>query len=172
MQNFIRNTLLSLLCLAVLAPFSFGQGNGNGNGHGKKAKHNEEFEQDDDSYREEARDNVRDHTIYQGRQVSVIFSMHDREVLRDYYRGRNSNLPPGLAKRGGNLPPGLQKHLQKNGTLPPGLQKRLTPFPEDVDRRLSPLPSIYRRGTIGEVVVIVDRRTQRIIDVINDILRP
>jgi hypothetical protein len=166
MHNFFRSTLLCLCILAVLAPFSFAQGNGNGNGHGKKNKHNDAIEHDDDY-----RDDTRDTRVIGNRRISVVFSVRDREILRDYYR-RGSNLPPGLAKRGGNLPPGLQKHLAKNGTLPPGLQKRLTPFPEDLDRRLSPLPSIYRRGTVGQVVVIVDRRTQRIIDVIDDILRP
>ncbi len=103
---------------------------------------------------------------------SIIFSSHDRDIIRDYYRGGSSNLPPGLAKRGGNLPPGLQKQLERNGTLPPGLQKRLTPFPVDLERRLPRLPDIYQRGSIGGSVVIIDRRTQRIMDVIHDILRP
>lgn len=102
---------------------------------------------------------------------AIIFGAHDRDIIRDYYRG-GSGLPPGLAKRGGNLPPGLQKQLERNGTLPPGLQKKLTPFPEDLERRLPRLPDIYRRGSIGGSVVIIDRRTQRIMDVIHDILRP
>lgn len=102
----------------------------------------------------------------------IIFTPHDRDIIRDYYSGRNSNLPPGLAKRGGNLPPGLQKHLERDGTLPPGLQKRLTPFPVDLERRLPRLPDIYQRGSIGGSIVIIDRRTQRIMDVIHDIFRP
>lgn len=102
----------------------------------------------------------------------IIFTSHDRDIIRDYYGGGNSNLPPGLAKRGGNLPPGLQKHLERNGTLPPGLQKRLTPFPADLERRLPRLPDIYQRGSIGGSIVIIDRRTQRIMDVIHDIFRP
>lgn len=98
--------------------------------------------------------------------------MGDRDIIREYYRGNYSNLPPGLAKRRGNLPPGLQKHLERDGTLPPGLQKRLTPFPEELERRLPRLPSVYRRGVIGVDVVILDRRTQRIVDIIHDILAP
>src|SRR5262249_34475662 len=39
-----------------------------------------------------------------------IFSERDRQTIRSYFRGRYSNLPPGLAKRGGDLPPGLEKH--------------------------------------------------------------
>ncbi len=143
MQKYFRNTVLLLVCFATLPSFSFAQGNGKA--HGKKAKQKE--------------------------TVEISFSIHDREILYNYYR-RGSNLPPGLAKRGGDLPPGLAKQLQKNGTLPPGLQKRLTPFPADLDRRLSPLPSIYRRGTIGQIAVVIDRRTQRIIDIIDDIVHP
>jgi len=101
-----------------------------------------------------------------------VFTPRDRDIIRQYFRGRYSNLPPGLAKRGGDLPPGLKKHLERNGTLPPGLQKRLTPFPDDLNRRLPPLPAIYRRGSIGQDVVIVDTRTQRVLDIIHDILRP
>ncbi|HEX7962107.1 MAG TPA: hypothetical protein VF493_19475 [Terriglobales bacterium] len=103
---------------------------------------------------------------------SIVFTSHDRDIIRDYFRDRYSNLPPGLAKRGGQLPPGLQKQLDRNGTLPPGLQKRVEPFPEDLERRLPSLPSIYRRGTIGSDVVILDTRTQRIMDVIYDIFGP
>jgi hypothetical protein len=103
---------------------------------------------------------------------SIIFTSRDRDIIRDYFRNRYSNLPPGLAKRGGKLPPGLQKQLDRNGTLPPGLQKRLEPFPEDLERRLPSLPTSYRRGRIGEDVVTLDTRTQRIIDIIHDIFGP
>ncbi|HEU5402737.1 MAG TPA: hypothetical protein VFU86_15355 [Terriglobales bacterium] len=105
-------------------------------------------------------------------QGTIVFGARDREIIRDYYYRGNSGLPPGLAKRGGDLPPGLQKHLERNGTLPPGLQKKLSPFPVDLERRLPPLAAGYRRGIIGMSVVIIDRRTQRIMDVVHDLLRP
>ena len=105
-------------------------------------------------------------------QASIVFSHRDRDIIRSYYNGRNANLPPGLAKRGGNLPPGLQKHLERDGRLPPGLQKRVEPFPPELERRLPPLPDVYRRCWIDGSVLIVDRRTQRILDVVHDILRP
>ena len=106
-----------------------------------------------------------------GRQSDPVFSDRDRNIIGRYYAGSTANLPPGLAKRGGNLPPGLQKQLDRNGTLPPGLQKRLTPFPADLDRQLPPLPSIYQRGYIGEDVVIIERSTRRIIDIIRGVIR-
>lgn len=145
--------VLSTMLLIFVTALAQGQGQGHGKGHGKNAD----------------ADNGNQAVSVHG---SIVFGSRDRDIIRDYYNGRNSNLPPGLAKRGGNLPPGLQKQLDRNGTLPPGLQKRLTPFPEDLERRLPRLPDIYRRGSIGGSVVIIDRRTQRIMDVIHDIIRP
>ena len=135
--------LLIVLCVTIWPVMAAGQGRGKG--HNK----NEGFE-----------------------RPSIVFTSRDRNVIRDYFRNRDSNLPPGLAKRGGNLPPGLQKQLDRNGTLPPGLQKRVEPFPEDLERQLPSLPTIYRRATIGRDVIILDTRTQRIIDVIHDIFDP
>jgi hypothetical protein len=131
---------------------------GNSQGHGKG--HNKQTESDDDRG-PDSRGGIR-----------ISFSVHDRDVIRDYYRDRNSNLPPGLAKRGGNLPPGLQKHLERDGTLPPGLQKRVQPFPPELERRLPRLPDTYARVTLGVDILILDRRTQRILDIVHDIIRP
>ncbi len=97
---------------------------------------------------------------------AIVFHPDDQRVITNYFRN-TSNLPPGLAKRGGNLPPGLQKQLRRNGQLPPGLQQRLTAFPADLDTRLPRLPGIYRRGTIGNRAVIYDPTTNMILDVIN-----
>lgn len=150
LKRTLQATVCGILFLAMLPGPIQAQGNGHGKGHNKHA------DQDDD----------------QGRGSRIVFSMHDQEIVRDYYRDRNSNLPPGLAKRNGNLPPGLQKHLERDGTLPPGLQKRVQPFPEDLNRRLPRLPEGYGRVTLGVDILILDRRTQRIVDIVHDILRP
>lgn len=150
MARRFRKFLTILVAVSLLGAVA--QAQGKGKGHNKQSGYND--------------DNA---VSVHG---SIIFSARDRDIIRDYYRGGNSNLPPGLAKRGGNLPPGLQKQLDRNGTLPPGLQKRLTPFPADLERRLPRLPDIYQRGSIGGSIVIIDRRTQRIMDVIHDIFRP
>jgi len=81
-------------------------------------------------------------------------------------------LPPGLAKRGSDLPPGLQKQLAKNGKLPPGLEKRLQPFPPQLESRLPKLPPYYERGVIGSDVIILNRKTQMIVDIMRDVLMP
>jgi len=156
----LKRVFLVTLCSFVLATLPktlLAQGNSQGHGKG----HNKQT-QNDDSER---------YSVSQG-GVRIIFSVHDRDVIRDYYRDRNSNLPPGLAKRGGNLPPGLQKHLERDGTLPPGLQKRVEAFPPELERRLPRLPETYARVTLGVDILILDRRTQRIMDIVHDILRP
>ena len=101
-----------------------------------------------------------------GQSARGTFDPRDRDVIYGYYRNSN-NLPPGLAKRNGNLPPGLQKHLQRSGRLPPGLEKRMSPFPNDIERRLPPLPSGYTRGIIDDQAVIYDPRTRMIMDAIS-----
>ena len=143
-KHFLQLTLCAAM---VLSGAAFAQGNSQGKGHGKHGQ-----KQDD------------------GASVQIVFSAHDRDVIRDYYRGDSSNLPPGLAKRHGNLPPGLQKHLERDGTLPPGLQKRVPPFPDDLEGRLPRLPPVYRRVVLGADIIILDRRTQKIMDIVHDIL--
>ncbi len=97
------------------------------------------------------------------------FLPEERRIIIEFFRDTSSGLPPGLAKRGGNLPSGLQKHLQKNGTLPPGLQKRLQPLPVDLERQLPSIPSIWERIILGRQVILLDRRTSRILDIIEDV---
>lgn len=100
-----------------------------------------------------------------------LFLPEERRIIREFFVVAPSRgLPPGLAKRGGNLPPGLQKHLQRNGTLPPGLQKRLEPFPADLEHRLPRIPEIWRRVILGRHVILMDRRTNRILDIIENVI--
>jgi hypothetical protein len=101
----------------------------------------------------------------------AYFLQEERKIIYEYYhRGSQSKgLPPGLAKKG-KLPPGLQKHLDKNGKLPPGLQKRLEPLPRDLEVRLPRLPEYWERVILQEHVVLIDRRTQRILDIIENVI--
>jgi hypothetical protein len=100
----------------------------------------------------------------------IVFSTRDRNAIRKYYRGNSAALPPGLAKRNGDLPPGLRRQLRRKGTLPPGLQTRLEPLSIDIERHLPQLRDGYSRGFIGRDVLIVENRTQRIVDVIRDVI--
>lgn len=88
---------------------------------------------------------------------ALVFSDHDRNVIRSYFQTQRANLPPGLAKRGGKLPPGLERQLRKNGTLPPGLQKRIEPFPADLTRQLPKIPGGYSRVILAGRALLLDR---------------
>ncbi len=171
LKRLLHITICGLIFVVMASSMGVAQGNGHGKGHNKHADQDDDNDEDRDRDRDHDRDRDRDeHGGKRG--VRIVFTVHDRDIIRGYYQDRNSNLPPGLAKRNGNLPPGLQKHLERDGTLPPGLQKRVQPLPVDLERRLPPVPDSCRRVTLGMDVIILDRRTQRIVDIAYDILRP
>lgn len=144
MRQFVA--ILGVLVFALMLSGQ-GQGKGKGKGKGKSAG-------------SESTTNV---------AVSVLFGPADQRMIRDWVRATPpSQLPPGLAKRGG-LPPGLQKQLQRNGTLPPGLQQRISPFPPELASRLGPLPAGCGcdRLFLDGRALIVARTTNTILDVMN-----
>ncbi len=83
-------------------------------------------------------------------------------------KGRGKGLPPGLAKRD-SLPPGLQRQLEKNGTLPPGLAKR--DLPADLESQLPEPPPGLERIIAGDSVVLLEKATGKILDVIEGVLK-
>jgi hypothetical protein len=95
----------------------------------------------------------------------IVFSVRDRDTIRNYYRGADSK----LAHRNGALSPALRKPLRRNGTLPTGLQKLLEPLAGEIESHLQALDSGYSRGMVGQDVVIVENRTQRVMDIIRDV---
>lgn len=101
-----------------------------------------------------------DATDYYARE----FSAEDRRILQDCYSDDDSNLPPGLRKRGGHLPPGLERQLRRNGTLPPGLQKRVRPLPPSCEHRLPPVPDGWSRVALSGRILLLDRNS-KILDI-------
>lgn len=102
-------------------------------------------------------------------QVQVAFGDNDRRLIHDYYRHKqikHKKMPPGLAKKG-KLPPGLQKQLRKKGKLPPGLAKRY--LPNELEERLTPVPRGYVRLQVGGDIVLMDKETEVIVDIIHGI---
>jgi len=100
--------------------------------------------------------------------VVVVDRDGHHRVIREYAVA--GSLPPGLAKRE-SLPPGLRKKLRERGALPPGLQKRLVPVPAPLAARLPGIPSYYDRYFIGDDLIVVDTRTNRVVTVIRDVWR-
>jgi len=132
--------VLATLLIAACSTFGFGPSQGRGKGH-------EKHHGDDD----------------QGEQY---YKDRDRDEARGWYNEHEGNLPPGLAKKD-RLPPGLEKHLIRGGSLPPGLQKRLQPCPEDLVRRLPPPPPDCAHVLVAGHIVLLNRRTNIILDVVH-----
>jgi len=106
--------------------------------------------------------------------VAVAFSDGDRQAIRAYFAARSEGRAGMSHGQGHNphgdfedLPPGLQNQVRKNGTLPPGLARH--PLPADLEDRLSPLPDGYVRVRIGTDVVLLDARTEIVLDLIDDL---
>jgi len=74
-------------------------------------------------------------------------------------KGKKKKMPPGLAKRN-ELPPGLARRH----TLPPGLQVR--ELPDDLADKLPDLEKGLERIIVDESVVLIEKATGRILDVI------
>ena len=98
--------------------------------------------------------------------VTVTTAMPDRDRdIRDWYRAHYDRLPPGLAKRD-HLPPGLERQLVVDGTLPPGLQKKVQPCPRELEMMLPPPPPNYVHVVIGGNLVMYNRATLQIGDIL------
>lgn len=86
--------------------------------------------------------------------AGITFGAADRAAILSYYgRGAGSprqDAPPQRAMPGGVLPSG----------------ERPAKLPTDLDARLSRLPDPYTRLTLGADVILVNRDTHAILDVI------
>jgi len=79
-------------------------------------------------------------------------------------KGKSGQLPPGLAKRG-ELPPGLQR----GGALPPGLAKRS--LPQSLEAQLPALPDGIERVIVDDNVVLMEKATNKVLDILVDVMR-
>jgi len=99
-----------------------------------------------------------DHVVAEPR-----FSDRDCALIEEYYRtAKPKQNPPGLTKRE-QLPPGLARR----DTLPPGLQGR--PLPHELESRLTVLPAASVRVTIGRDVVLMQRDTRLVLDIVHGV---
>lgn len=128
----------------LAATSALAQGNGRGRGHDKG---------DDDDHDDHAHD---DH----------YYRDDDRRAAKAWYDDHQNHLPPGLAKRD-QLPPGLEKQLVVRGHLPPGLQKKIEPAPVELVRELPPPPPDCEHVIIGGHIVLINRKTFMVMDVMH-----
>lgn len=163
--------LVALLALALSLPAAAAQGKSQGKAKpqekGKAAEKAEKGKGKEKSKEEKEMEEEREREAAKGR----AFGKEHEKTVREWF-GHNSNLqglPPGLAKRE-ELPPGLQRHLERNGTLPPGLQKRLQPLPRSLEAKLPKTIEGLKRGIVNGNVVLIEERTSKILDIINDVV--
>jgi len=100
-----------------------------------------------------------------------VFGKRQESIIRIWFSNKKNlrNLPPGLAKRR-RLPPGLERQLYINGSLPPGLEKRTYSLPLDLERSLPKLPKGVVRVVIGVDVVLLDRNSKAVLDIVRRVL--
>lgn len=92
---------------------------------------------------------------------ALHFSDRDRALIGEYFRAHpEKKTPPGLAKRE-KLPPGFGKR----DTLPRGLEGRL--LPRDLESRLTVLPAMQVRILLGYDVLLMQRDSRLILDVLH-----
>ena len=123
--------------------------------------------------------------------VDIVFKEAERRAIEDYYKtvpaakseddvdrdkhggkkdkdaknnGRKGGLPPGLAKRD-QLPPGLAK---RGNRLPNGLMKG--DLPAELESMLPPPPEDAERVIVDADVLLVQKGTDIILDVIKDVI--
>jgi hypothetical protein len=107
--------------------------------------------------------------------VDIVFTEIEKRLIRDYYdriyrdwsqgkgKGKNKDLPPGLARKD-TLPPGLAKQLVQNGTLPPGLAKRS--LPGDLVVLLPARAQWQEIIIVDDKVLLIQRATNLILDIL------
>ena len=142
--KWIFTGLIAILFLSGSPALAQGNGHGNGNGQGHGKGHDKHHNDEDRGDR--------------------YYSSRYQESVHGWYSERNGHLPPGLAKKD-RLPPGLERQLVVRGTLPPGLQKRMYPCPEELERRLPPPPPDCANVLIGGHIVLLNRRTNLVVDI-------
>ena len=93
------------------------------------------------------------------------FDDHDHVVIREFY-AVPGHLPPGLAKRRGKLPPGLSR----GQAVTPEYKEHLLPLPRDLEIKLPPPPHEVVRRILGRDIVMINKKTNKVQDVLHDAL--
>lgn len=156
--------ILSMVILATTCSGAFAHAQGYGD------------DQDDYKYKKDKKDKEdKDEGKYKfkekkekDRETEVVFVDHDRVVMREWYveRKKDGKLPKGLAKRD-RLPPGLERQLVVRGELTPELRERMQPCPEELEERLPPPPPDYAHVIIGGHIVLLNRKTSVVMDILH-----
>lgn len=127
-------------------------------------------------------DHTHTHASIELAQAGGIFSDEERRIIRDVLDvadivteddteksgGQNDKKDKGGKGKGNKgLPPGIAMKLERGGTLPPGIAKR--DLPGNVVAKLPKRSDGAIRQIVGDDVVLIERGTDIILDVIRDV---
>lgn len=101
------------------------------------------------------------------REQYPFFTDAENRLILDFYRPGSGHVPPVLKKQEGLAAAALPKPLARGSTLPAALEKAVEPFPKDLDRRLTTVPSGYRRVLYGMTAFLVQDATRLIVDALD-----
>jgi Ni/Co efflux regulator RcnB len=111
-------------------------------------------------------------TNHRGDSAEYRFRDSDRRAINTYYRDekRRDKCPPGLAKKNKHCqPPGQYKKWHKG--KPIAKHVRYEDLPRGLRSRLSAPQDNYRYVRVDDDILLVDRVTNVVIDVMENILR-
>jgi hypothetical protein len=105
--------------------------------------------------------------------VQISFTGHEASIIRTFYReldaqhkskGKGKNKGKGKGPKG--LPPGIAMNLQRGKALPPGIAKQA--LPTRLIDLLPPPPHGFERISLAGKILLVERATRKIHDVLED----
>lgn len=103
-----------------------------------------------------------------GLRPRVAFTGGDRQMT-DWWFRQNAGAIKRWYDPEGKLPARLDRELAPNDPLPRQLPQAYLPW--GLERLLSPLPPGLERVIVGRHIVLVDRRTSTVLDVMREVVR-
>jgi hypothetical protein len=93
---------------------------------------------------------------------AILFSGEDRRTIDHFFRRQGTASAANGAKA-------RREPLLIRERVPQGISTR--PLPDALDHRLPPLPPGYARLILGRDVLLVERRTRTIVDIMREVVR-
>lgn len=107
------------------------------------------------------------------KKARAKFRRDDRHIVQTFYAQHPGALPPGLAKKG-KVPPGHAKRgvhqVVVAQVVTPEIEINLLPLPHALEVQLPPPPHTVIRRILGRDLVMIDKHTNKVLDVLHDAL--
>ncbi len=94
-----------------------------------------------------------------------VFGSLERDLIRNFLGSPSGKKFKAKKFKHKSLPPGLAKQLHRRGILPPGLRRNY--LPPGLSSRLPGLPPGQARVLVGNDVLLIQRTTGLILDILS-----